>query len=77
MRRAGTVVGMAQGVAVLRSPDETHAEFGATVVNERLESAGRIVDVFGPVKQPYLALTPATGVTGEELLGETLYIRTN
>lgn len=76
MRRAGTVVGVAQGVAVLRSPDETHPEIGEAVVDERLQEMGRIVDVFGPVERPYLAVSPADELDPDRLLGTVLYVRT-
>jgi RNA-binding protein len=75
MKRAGTVVRTAQGVAVVRCPDEEHADIGDSTVDEALETAGRVVDVFGPVEHPYLAVTPADGRRLADLLGETLYVR--
>lgn len=75
MRRAGTVVRTAQGLAVVRCPDESHPDVGAETVDERLDAAGRVVDVFGPVERPYLAVTPAEGRSLPGLLGEVLYVR--
>jgi RNA-binding protein len=75
MRRAGAVVKIAQGVAVVRCEDAEHPDIGAETVDERLEEAGRVVDVFGPVARPYLAVTPARGRRLADLLGETLYVR--
>jgi RNA-binding protein len=75
MKRAGTVHRTAQGLAVVRAPGEDHPDIGAETVDERLDDAGRVVDVFGPVERPYLAVTPADDRRLPDLLGETLYVR--
>lgn len=75
MRRAGTVVGNAQSVVVVRAESDDHAAVGDSLVDERLESAGRVVDVFGPVERPYLAVSLAGNTDGVTLVGETLYAR--
>ena len=72
MRAIGEVVRTAQGLAVLRSDDD-HPDIGTEVVDERLETVGRVVDVFGPVERPYLAVSPTDGVAVPALLGERLY----
>ncbi|MDS0477381.1 Gar1/Naf1 family protein [Natrinema sp. 1APR25-10V2] len=86
MRRVGAVVRTAQGLAVLRA-DETdddggaddidshRDEIGTMVLDDNLEEVGRVVDVFGPVSQPYLAVTPDDGVHLPSLVGATLYAR--
>ncbi len=75
MRRAGEVVRTAQGVAVARSPDETAPDVGTELVDESLTDVGRVVDVFGPVERPYLAVSPGDGVRLAPLVGTTLYAR--
>ena len=75
MKRAGTVVGTAQGVAVVRTESENHPRVGETLVDERLETAGTIVDVFGPVERPYLAVSPPEKHRVATLIGETVYAR--
>lgn len=75
MQAAGTVVKTAQGLAIVRCPGEEHPDIGAATVDERLDDAGRVVDVFGPVARPYLAVTPAEGRRLTDLLGEKLYVR--
>ena len=75
MRAVGEVVRTAQGLAVLRSDDEDHPDPGTPLVDQGLEDVGRVVDVFGPVERPYLAVSPADGVVLPELLGERLYAR--
>jgi len=75
MRAVGEVVRTAQGLAVLRSDDEDHPNLGTPLIDQGLEDVGRVVDVFGPVERPYLAVSPADGVVLPELLGERLYAR--
>lgn len=76
LRRLGTAVRTAGGVAVVRAPaDEDPPDLGASVVDEGLTTVGRVVDVFGPVSRPYLAVSPAEGVDTAALLGEPLYTR--
>ena len=74
MRRVGTVVRTAGGMAVVRSPDESHPGIGAGVVDETLERVGRVVDVMGPVARPYLVVAPTTDRPAD-LLNERLYVR--
>jgi RNA-binding protein len=75
MERLGTVVRTAQNLAVVRCDGADHPDVGATAVDERLDEVGRVVDVFGPVERPYLALTPAGGRSLPALLGSSLYVR--
>lgn len=75
MRRVGEVVRTAQGLAVLRTQDGDHPDFGTDVVDESLDDVGRVVDVFGPVERPYVAVSPAEDVRPATLLGDALYAR--
>ena len=87
MRRVGSVVRTAQGLAVLRASersDENAAgagssafrdEIGTMVIDDDLETVGRVVDVFGPVERPYVAVTPEDGVHLPSLVGSKLYTR--
>ncbi|ELZ16706.1 H/ACA RNA-protein complex component Gar1 [Haloterrigena salina JCM 13891] len=88
MRRIGSVVRTAQGLAVLRAEDTDDGsngdssggdrfrdEIGTSVLDDNLESVGRVVDVFGPVGRPYLAVTPDDDVHLPSLVGSTLYAR--
>lgn len=74
MRRAGQIVGSTQGVLVVRSVEGSEPSIGDRVVDEHLDSLGRIVDVFGPLEQPYVAVSPENGVSLEGRLGSILYI---
>jgi RNA-binding protein len=73
MRRVGAVTRIAQGLAVVRCVDGDHPAIGSTVVTEDLTDAGRVVDVFGPVQTPYVAVSPPTEVRLPTLVGDPLY----
>lgn len=75
MHRLGTVVGVAQGLVVVRSPDDSFAEPGTEVVDESLQRVGEVVEVFGPVERPYLAVTPDGDRPGASLLDAPVYAR--
>ncbi|SNR23059.1 H/ACA ribonucleoprotein complex subunit GAR1 [Halorubrum vacuolatum] len=76
MQRVGTVVRTAQGLAIARiGRDEDPPPIGRGVVDESLSSVGRVVDVFGPVEQPYVAVTPNDGTSLAALMGTKLYAR--
>ncbi|AFO58203.1 MULTISPECIES: H/ACA ribonucleoprotein complex subunit GAR1 [Natrinema] len=86
MHRVGTVVRTAQGLAILRADavdggeratdiDGHRDDIGTMVIDDDLETVGRVVDVFGPVSRPYLAVTPDDGVHLPSLVGSTLYAR--
>ncbi|MFB6161933.1 MAG: H/ACA ribonucleoprotein complex subunit GAR1 [Halococcoides sp.] len=75
MQRIGTVESIANGVAVCRAPESDHPSIGTTAVDDGLDEIGRVVDVFGPVDQPYLAVAPAEDVHPPTLVGERLYSR--
>jgi RNA-binding protein len=75
MRRVGEVVRVAQNIAVVRSPDESHPDIGTGVVDEDLDELGLVVDVFGPVERPYLAVSPDGEVHLPALVGTKLYAR--
>lgn len=75
MKRLGEVVRASQGLAVVRCPDEDHPDVGRSVVDENLDRVGRVVDVFGPVGKPYVAVTPAADVAPASLLGRKVYAR--
>ena len=72
MRRIGTVARTAQGLAVVRCDDDDRPDIGAAALDESLSPVGRVVDVFGPVDRPYVAVTPRGGVDLLSLLGQKL-----
>ena len=75
MYRVGSVVRIAQGLLVLRADGDDVADIGTMVLDDSLDGVGRVVDVFGPVDRPYLAVTPDDDVHVPALVGSTLYAR--
>ena len=75
MQKLGEVVRTAQGLAVVRCSDADHPRMGTEAVDEQLTSVGRVVDVFGPVDRPYVAVSPGRGTDLATLLGKKLYAR--
>lgn len=75
MHRVGLVERIAQGLLVLRAEGPDSAEIGTMVLDDSLDTVGRVVDVFGPVDRPYLAVTPDDDVHPPSLVGSTLYAR--
>ncbi|MFW6384756.1 MAG: H/ACA ribonucleoprotein complex subunit GAR1 [Halodesulfurarchaeum sp.] len=84
MRRAGTVVRIAQGKLVVRTPEtdgrnsesgSDRPDIGVTVLDENLETVGRVVDVFGPVDHPYLTVSPVDSINPPTFLNAPLYVR--
>ncbi|WP_280537263.1 Gar1/Naf1 family protein [Halopenitus sp. POP-27] len=76
MKRVGSVVRTAQGLAIARGGDgEDPPSIGEVVIDDSLSTVGRVVDVFGPVDRPYVAVTPNDGITLAALVGGTLYAR--
>jgi RNA-binding protein len=71
MKRAGEVVRVAQGLPIVRCPDDTHPDIGTPLLDQDLSTVGRVVSVFGPTERPYLAVNPTTQPAA--LLGTRLY----
>ncbi|SEO38153.1 RNA-binding protein [Halogranum amylolyticum] len=75
MQRVGSVSRTAQNLAIVHCEDEDHPDIGTAVVDESLSRVGRVVDVFGPVDRPYVAVATDRGVRLAELVGQKLYTR--
>jgi len=75
MRRVGSVERLAQGLAVVRATDAEYVDIGTSLMNDELDTVGAVVDVFGPVDAPYMAVSPGTNVHLPTLVGAPLYTR--
>ncbi|AUX10426.1 RNA-binding protein [Halalkaliarchaeum desulfuricum] len=75
MHRLGTVSRTAQGLAIIQCDAADPPDIGAEVVDESLSRVGRVVDVFGPVSAPYVAVTTDDRIDLVDLVGEKLYVR--
>lgn len=74
MKRLGTVARTAQGLVVVRAADDELPDIGTPVIDDSLADVGTVVDVFGPVEQPYVAVSPDAEPRAA-LLGQPVYVR--
>lgn len=75
MERLGTVVRTANRLAIARLPGDEHPRMGTEAVDEQLSSIGRVVDIFGPVDRPYVAIKLDDDSNLPALLGAKVYAR--
>lgn len=73
MERLGTLGRLAQGLGVVRVAEPP--AIGTDVVDADLDAVGTVVDVFGPVDAPYVAVNPVADCHLPALLGDPLYVR--
>lgn len=77
MRRLGTVLHVSShGHIILRG--EAAPRENTKVVDKKLREIGRVIDIFGPVKKPYISVKPGKRITNYELRGlkgERLYTK--
>lgn len=74
MKRLGTVTGTAQGLVIARAESEDRPDIGTRALDDQLDAVGRVVDVFGPVEQPYLAIASERDRIAT-LVGDVVYAR--
>lgn len=75
MHRLGKVIHVTKRGAVMRV--EQRPELGEPVYDEEKKHVGGVLDIFGPVNSPYLAIKPARGLTQDDLaslVDKELYI---
>jgi RNA-binding protein len=73
MRRLGKVTHVSQQGSIILKTDKT-PPIGAAVVDKKVQQIGSVLDVFGPVKEPYVSIRPNRGIDGSKLVGQTLYL---
>jgi len=72
MKRLGVVENLSyDGTVLIRS--DFAPPYGAAVVDRKGTALGTVMKVFGPVKQPFIALRPA-GKPAMGLLGTEVYL---
>lgn len=74
MKRIGSVEQVAQNLLILRA-DSEYTDIGTELIDAELTVVGTTVDVFGPVKRPYIAVAPNDSVHPPSVLGDPLYAR--
>jgi len=46
------------GKLILRLNSDTNLKIGERIFNSKLREVGKIQDIFGPVNNPYISITP-------------------
>ena len=75
MRRLGTVLKVTKGGSIIVQTDKS-PPIGARVVDKRAQPVGKIQDVFGPMKNPYVAIRAHSKSSEdvEKLVGQVVYL---
>lgn len=74
MSPLGKVVNVTRrGQVVARSPGKPR--LGARVTDHRGREVGKVADLIGPVREPYVLVAPAGSVDAKRLLGQELFTR--
>jgi RNA-binding protein len=75
LRRLGTVLHVSnRGSIIVRTEKVPPVGGKSMVFDKRAQEIGTIIDVFGPVRNPYLAIRPCKESDPTKLIGQVLYI---
>lgn len=76
MRRLGKVLHISKrGSIILRTDKTPPAGSRSVVLDKKAQEVGTIIDVFGPVKEPYVAVRPKRDFDTSKLVGQILYLK--
>jgi RNA-binding protein len=76
LRRLGKVLHISKrGSIILRTDKTPSAGSRSIVLDKKAQEVGIIIDVFGPVKEPYVAVRPKRGSDPSKLVGQLLYLK--
>ena len=75
MRRLGKVLHISnRGSIIIRTEKTSPVGRQTIVMDKKAQEVGTIIDVFGPVKYPYVAIKPNRGYDPQKLVGQMLYL---
>ncbi len=75
MKRLGKVLHISnRGSIILRVEQTPPLGNKSIVMDKKAQEIGRIVDIFGPVSNPYVAIRPKRDFNPEKLVGQMLYL---
>ncbi|MFW9926168.1 MAG: H/ACA ribonucleoprotein complex subunit GAR1 [Candidatus Thorarchaeota archaeon] len=76
MRRLGKVLHISNRGSIILQTEKTPSVGGRSVVlDKKAQEVGTIIDVFGPVKTPYIAIRPKKNIDSQKLVGQMLYLQ--
>jgi len=75
MRRLGKVLHISNRGSIILRVDKTPPMGSKSIVmDKQAQEIGTIVDVFGPVANPYVAIRPRRDFDLQKLVGQMLYL---
>jgi RNA-binding protein len=79
LRRLGTALHVVQNRLIVRGElvegtDTQIPKSNSVVVDQNRLKIGRVFDVFGPVKRPYIIVRPNRGINATVHVGKRLYV---
>jgi len=75
LRRLGKVLHISnRGSIIIRTEKTPPVGRQTIVMDKQAQEVGTIIDVFGPVKFPYVAIKPNRGYDPQKLVGQMLYL---
>lgn len=75
MRRLGTVLHVShRGSIIVRTEKVPPVGSKSIVFDKKAQEIGIIIDVFGPVRNPYVAIRPNKGFDTKKIVGQVVYL---
>ena len=75
MRRLGKVLHISKrGSIIIRTEKTPPVGSKSLVMDKNAQEVGIIIDIFGPVKYPYVSIKPNRGYDPQKLVGQMLYL---
>ena len=79
MRRLGTALHVVQKRLIVRGEllegsEVTAPRVNSLVVDQKKIKIGRVFDIFGPMKHPYIIVRPNKGIDAAAHVGKKLYV---
>ena len=76
MRRLGKVLHISKrGSIILRTDKTPPVGSKSVVLDKKAQEVGEIIDIFGPVKEPYVAIRPKRNFDPSKLVRHMLYLK--
>ena len=76
LRRLGKVLHISKRGSIILQTDKTPPVGGRSIVlDKKAQEVGIIIDVFGPVKTPYVSVRPKRKTDPHKLVGQMLYLQ--
>ncbi|WP_081623021.1 H/ACA ribonucleoprotein complex subunit GAR1 [Archaeoglobus sulfaticallidus] len=75
LKEAGKVSHVTKRFVVVKANPNKLPKIGSQLVTRKLEIVGRVYDIIGPVKSPFLLIKPKKGLNLEKLADEMLFVK--